>query len=178
MKRFITRNWITWLQSLRSPEICTQQARASADLTYGSSPSPTPENQESWCKFQPQSQLAQEPIRADESMGLWRLEKAYVPAQWSCSGNYLAFFFYSGHHLIGWVSPTLRRTLCFLLSLWIQMLISGSTLTDIHRMIFDQLSGPLQPSNVDTYRYPSQSISTLTLWRQISLGNLMQQAGQ
>lgn len=30
------------------------------------------------------------------------------------------------------------------------MLISGSTLTDVHRMIFDQLSGPLQPGHVDT----------------------------
>ena len=98
---------------------CTQQAGASADLTYGSSPSPTLENWESWCEFQPQSQLAREPIRTNGSMGLWRLEKAHVPGQWTGSGNYLAFFFYSGHHLIEQVSPTLRRTLCFLLSLWI-----------------------------------------------------------
>ena len=99
IKRFITRNWITRLQGLRSPEICTQQARASADLTYGSSPSPTLENQESWCKFQPQSQLAREPIKSWWVHGTLKAGKHAVGIIWHFSSTQVITWLDESHAL-------------------------------------------------------------------------------
>ena len=74
-----------------SPKICTQQARASEDLIHGSSPSPRPENQESWrYKFQSRRQLARDARRAAASMGVWSWERPM--AQLSGRRNYLALF--------------------------------------------------------------------------------------
>ena len=77
-----------------------------------------------------------------------RQEKIDVPALWSSSRKnslslrgWSALLFCSGLQLIGWGPPTLGRAMWFIYSSSFNVNIIHSTLTDTHRIIFDQISG-------------------------------------
>ena len=79
--KFIIRNWLMWLQTLRSPKTCSQQADGLGEPTFMSSLSSKAwEPEHLWCKFQSESWQAQDPRRDKVSVQVWRLEKTSVLA--------------------------------------------------------------------------------------------------
>ena len=143
-----------WLQRLRSPKICNQQADDLREpMCMSSLSSKAWEPEHLWCKFQSESWQAQDPRRDKISVQVWRLEKTSVLAiqSGSCNSLLLSFVgFYSGLKLIGCGPPTLDRAICFTHSTN-PMLISSRNKPPLHlrhTQMFDQiiwvLNGPVK----------------------------------
>ena len=94
-KRFIIRDWLTWLWRLRSPQTCSRQAGDQGGQ---------------WCKFQFKSQQAWNPRRADVSISVQRQETTNAQlSQAALIEGGSAFFLYVCLQLIECHIPEVGR---------------------------------------------------------------------
>lgn len=104
-----------------------------------------------------------------ESEGRKRLTSQLKGSQAEGVPSISAFFFYLGLLLMGWGPPTSRRTICFPQPTDSNVISSGNTLTDTHRIMFDEISGhPVaqSSSHVESTIFPvsAQLVLPANLW--------------
>lgn len=102
-RRFIIRNWLTWLWRLRNPTICHLQVGDSGKLVMGFSPCLNTENHGKWgYKFQ---------LRA----GDFEIDVSGQPVRHikGTDSSFLCLLFYSVPQRIQWYQPTLRKIIHF-----------------------------------------------------------------
>lgn len=107
-KRFIIRDWLTWLWRLRSPQTCSRQAGDQGGQ---------------WCKFQFKSQQAWNPRRADVSISVQRQETTNAQLSQAALIEGGSAFFSLCMPSTDWMPHTRGRAI--LCNLQIQMFISS-----------------------------------------------------